>query len=369
LIVKQLKLVNYRNFSDIELNFSDKYNVFYGDNAQGKTNIIESVFFCASGRSHRASRDNELVKIGENNFYIKIEIENGDYDCTIEIGYDRKNKKIKINQNPIRKLADLMGHLKAVFFSPEDLSILKAGPSERRRFIDITLSQLKPVYFYNLQQYYKVLAQRNNLLKKAQGRKDLLDTLDIWNENLATIGSNIILERNKFINTLYHYTMENHEKLTNRHEKLEVRYSPSIKAGEYNDLNDIKKQFHKQLEKLKNSEILSGVTLCGPQRDDLDILLNGNNIKIYGSQGQQRTAVLSMKLATIDVIEKETGKKPILLLDDVMSELDEKRRRYLYENMDNVQTFITTTDRNLVEDSVLANGKIFRVENGTVTED
>jgi len=364
LIVKRLKLINFRNYEELNIDFSDNYNLIYGDNAQGKTNIIEALFFCATGRSHRTTRDSELIKLNENNFYIKLDLEHEAYEKNIEIGYDKKHKKIKINGSPIRKIGDLMGNLCAVMFSPEDLMIIKEGPAARRRLIDITISQLRPVYFFNLQQYYKVLEQRNNLLKSIKKDKNLLDTLDVWNQNLVNIGTKIIIERDKFIKKLNKYSYEKHLKLTNNEEEIEIVYSPSIRCESYENQNLVKNIFLKNLERLKASELMVGTTMCGPQRDDMDISFNANNLKVYGSQGQQRTAILTMKLATIDVIQEENGQKPILLLDDVMSELDEKRQGYLYENLVKLQTFVTTTEKKV--DFKNRGEKIFKVVDGRV---
>lgn len=364
--VKNLKLINYRNYSNENMEFAKCLNIICGDNAQGKTNLVESLFLCSSGRSHRTSKDSELIKNGEKGYYIKICVEKSDRELLIEMKYDNYKKKIRINGKPAKNMGDLMGHLKVVIFSPEDLMVLKKGPSERRRFTDIAISQLKPLYFYNLKQYFKILNQRNNLLKSIKGNGKLEETLDIWNENLIKAGSKVMLERNKFIERLDFFTRKNNSILTDNKEIIKIEYSPSIKCSNYQSMENIKEIFKKTIKRLKNQEIKMGTTLCGPQRDDMKIIMNGNSIRIFGSQGQQRTAILSMKLAKLNIIEEQTGEKPILLLDDVMSELDNKRQDFLYNSIGNVQTFITTTKNEIRKIEKWDEKRLFKVENGRI---
>jgi len=359
-------LKSYRNYSFLEVSFNNGFNVIYGNNAQGKTNILEAIYLCTTGRSHRKNKDNELIKYGEDKYFIKLLFSKQERkDNSIEISYSQKDRKsILINDIPIKKIGNLMGQLNSVMFSPEDLQIIKEGPSERRRFIDIALSQLKPSYFYNLQQYVKILNQRNYLLKEIFLRKENINTLDVWNQSLAETGTKIIIERIKFINELYKRSNKYHYNITNDSENLEVKYIPSIKFDYEKD--DIKSVFIKRLEAERNREIQKGTTLIGPQRDDIDIRINGASLKQFGSQGQQRTAILSLKLSELEIIKESSGEYPILLLDDVMSELDSRRREYLIENIKNIQTFITCTDKNEFIKEIEKDTCFIKIESGKV---
>lgn len=365
--VKNLKLRNFRNYENLYIEFSEDINIIYGENAQGKTNILEAIYICASGRSHRTSKEVDMVKMGDKGYYIKVEIEKAEENDQIEILYDEeKKKKIRINEIPIKKIGNLMGHLNAVIFSPEDLLVIKEGPSERRRFIDITMCQLKPSYFYDLQQYMKILSQKNNLLKNIQSKNTSEDTLDIWNINLVKIGSRIIRARHYFIQEIEKVAAKRHEMLTDGEEVLTLKYSPSFKVDSFNSIEEIEKSFVKAQDALLKRELAIGTTLCGPQRDDYEISLNGKGIKAFGSQGQQRTAVLSIKLAEIEIMRNEIGENPVLILDDVMSELDIKRQEYLIKGLGGIQTFITCTDKSLFEGKIEGTYKNISVSKGKV---
>lgn len=366
LYVKQIVLKNFRNYESLTLDFDSCFNIIYGDNAQGKTNIIEALFLCAAGRSHRTARDAELVRNGDKGYYIRLDFEKAEGQSQVEIRYSQEDKKkIKINEIPAKKIGCLMGHLNAVIFSPEDLFIIKEGPSERRRFLDITLSQLRPSYFYDLQQYMKILNQRNVLLKEIGTKKELAGTLEVWNQHMVKTGSRIMKSRQEFIKRMDFCASERHKRLTNGAENLKIIYDPSISCANMDNLKDIEDCFHKKLEAVAAREIQKCTTLYGPQRDDYDILLNDMSTKQYGSQGQQRTSVLSMKLSEIDIMKEDTGENPVLLLDDVLSELDSKRQEFLFENIEGIQTFITCTDRNLFGKEKLG-AKYLRVVNGRV---
>lgn len=364
--IQKLNLRCFRNYHDLGIEFGQGYNVIYGNNAQGKTNIIEAIFLCASGRSHRTSKDMELVETRENGYYIKNELFKNECEFSIEMIFQKnEKKKIKINDIPVKKIGSLLGHLNAVIFSPEDLFIIKEGPSERRRFIDITLSQLKPSYFYDLQQFYKILLQRNMLLKEMVNKKTLYDTLEVWNNHLIKTGSRIMKVRNEFIKKMDINANVRHKQLTNESEDLAVRYVPSFNVNKLDDVKDIEEAYRKTVEAAIKKEIYKCTTLFGPHRDDYDIILNGMSTKIYGSQGQQRTAVLSIKLSEIDIMKEDTGDYPILLLDDVLSELDNNRQEYLLENIGKIQTFITCTDKSFFRRTDL-NARYFNVINGMV---
>lgn len=370
MFIKSISLRNYRNYDKLELDITNKFNVIYGDNAQGKTNILEAIFICSSGRSHRTSKDMELVKLGAKSFYIKVEVEKNKIGSNIEVTYELEGKKkIRINEVPLKKIGNLMGNLNTVIFSPEDLLVIKEGPSERRRFIDITISQLKPSYFYDLQQYYKILEHRNSLLKEIQINKKLVDTLDVWSENLVKTGSRIIKTRSEFIERLSIYARKEHSRLTGEMEKLDIRYVPSFLINDYSSVVSIENCFRRNMERNREKEIIKSTTLIGPQRDDYEIFLDDKSIKIYGSQGQQRTAALSLKMAEIDIMKEETGEWPVLLLDDVMSELDTKRQEYLFENLDGIQVFITCTEKSFFSKEAREKADFYRVISGSVTKE
>lgn len=350
--IESIRLKNYRNYKDVNINFSGKRNILLGDNGQGKTNILEAIFLCATGRSHRTARDIELVKHEEDGFFICLNINANGLSKKIEIAYKNSEKKrIKINEIPIKKIGELIGNINVVLFSPEDLLVIKEGPSGRRRFVDITLSQLKPSYFHELQQYIKILAQRNTLLKDIDKSKHFEETLEVWNKSLASTGSRIIRYRNEYIEKLSLKSKKYHMMLSGNSEELYLKYAPNIEINKDMSVSEIEERFINKINEKKRIEIIKGMTLVGPQRDDIEVLLNGDNLKAYGSQGQQRTAVLSMKLSEIEIIKEDSGEMPILLLDDVMSELDEKRMSKLIENVGEVQTFITTT-RDIVDELV-----------------
>ncbi len=363
--IKKLKLRDFRNYKSLNIEFAEAFNIIYGNNAQGKTNIIEAIFLCASGRSHRTSKDAELLKNDAAGFEIKLSYEKEGVREEIEIAFtNEERKRIKINEIPVRKIGDLMGHLNAVIFSPEDLLLIKQGPAERRRFADITLSQLRPSYFYDLQQYAKILYQRNTLLKNITVKRELESTLDVWDSHLVKTGARIITARSSFVNRLNALAKSRHDKLTNHEENLTLRYSPSI-AYDEDKSGELANIFQKMLEKNRSREIQKGTTLFGPHRDDIDIVLNGESTKIFGSQGQQRTSVLSMKLAEIDLMKEESGEFPVLLLDDVLSELDDRRKEYLLDSINGMQTFITCTERRFFQRNT-DGAAFFYVEGGSI---
>jgi DNA replication and repair protein RecF len=366
--LKALSLKDFRNYEKIELEFNKGFNVLYGFNGQGKTNVLEAIFICASGRSHRTSKDIELIRFDYNEYNIKADVKRADSSVTIEIKYEKNTKKkITLNGIPVKKVGNLMGNLNAVMFSPEDMLIIKEGPSERRRFIDISMSQLKPAYFYDLQQYARILAQRNNLLKEIEKNKSLSGTLDIWNENLVKTGSRIIKKRHEFLNKLNEYAKEKHLNLTNNSEILDIKYVPSFSIKDLDDIKEIENAFKNMLDRGQQKEILKGITLYGPHRDDYQLILNGKNIRMFGSQGQQRTAVLSVKLSELDIMKEDTGEYPILLLDDVMSELDRDRQKYLFKFLKGIQIFITCTDKDIFNGMIENSCSFYNVKNGSIT--
>lgn len=354
--VDKLSLKDYRNINILNIELKKGVNIFYGNNAQGKTNILESIYMCATGRSHRTHVEKELIKFGESEAHIQLYVKK-DVTDRIDIHLKREEKKgIAINNIPIKKLGELFGILNVVMFGPEDLQLIKSGPSERRRFMDMELCQISNVYYYNLQQYYKILKQRNNLLKNLQKDIRNKDTLDIWDEQMVQYGNKIIISRQNFINKITEIADKIHRNITNSKEILKIEYKPSITT-------DI---FREKLNKNIDKDIYYGTTSCGIHKDDLYFYINDINVREYGSQGQQRTACLSTKLAEIDLIKNEKNESPVLLLDDVLSELDKERQHYLINNIYDVQTILTCTG---IEDAIknmITDANIYKVSNGAV---
>lgn len=373
--IKEIKAINFRNYGKLEISFCKDYNIIYGKNAQGKTNIIEALFLCSSGRSHRTIKDEELLKFDEESYYIKLIVEKRDTEKSIEIFYRLgERKRIKINDIYIKKNGELMGQLNTVLFSPEHMSIIKEGPGERRRFVDIAISQVKPAYFYDLQEYSRILSQRNHLLKEIKKESSgkrirLKDTLGIWNEKLAEKGSRIMYEREQYLKRLNMIAFDNHKKLTGGREEIEIIYIPSFYNVSLRNTEDIRMNFLKDMERNEEKELSAGMTLFGPQRDDVKIKVNNKNVKIYGSQGQQRTSVLTLKLSEINILREIAGENPVLLLDDVFSELDGFRQEYVIESIKDVQTFITSTNRLIYDRISRKNVNVYYVESGKVKKE
>lgn len=360
MVVKNISLQYFRNFEKINLELSDGINILYGLNAQGKTNFIESVYFCATGRSHRTNYDRELIKFAQNEAHIQIYVQKDSLTDRIDVHIKKEGKKgIAVNGIAVKRLGELFGVLLTVIFSPEDLQLVKAGPSERRRFMDMEICQLSPVYYYELQQYYKILKQRNGLLKDIQKKNELKETLFVWDEQLVGHGVKIMKYRADFINKINKLSSGIHRKITDGAEKMEVIYKPGVKPQE----------FLEKLNKYAERDMAQGVTSVGVHKDDLNFQINGQDTRIYGSQGQQRTVSLSLKLAEIDLIKEEKGETPVLLLDDVLSELDKTRQNCLLESINGVQTVITCTGMEDMLSRLKKHNKInvFCVEKGRIS--
>lgn len=377
--VKSIELENFRNYKKIFIEFNHKYNIIFGKNAQGKTNLIEAIFLCASGRSHRTSKDIELVRNNETGYSVNAHINKTYNDTKIMIKYNINEKKLLyINEIQQKKIGSLMGNLNAVIFSPEDLQIIKEGPMNRRKFIDIALSQIKPSYFFDLQRYYKILEQRNALLREIGNRiseRKLLSSLDIWNISMAEAASRIMIARSNFIGKISRYAFKRHTMLTCGTEYLDISYMPSINIGEHkknneNDekdsINFLKNYFIEVLEKNADREIKKGASLFGPQRDDLYFSINSFDARTHASQGQQRTAILSLKLAEKDIMKEYTDEEPVLLLDDVMSELDQSRQSFLLESLTDTQAFITCTNRDIYLNLSKEDTSFLNVQDGNI---
>ena len=364
--IKNLVLKNFRNYNFAEIDFHKNLNIFVGDNGQGKTNILESIFLSAFGQSFRTRKDKDLINFESDGSYVKAEIEKENFDVEIEIKIkDDLKKEIKVNGNNLIKRSDLFGNFNVVVFSPEDLKLIKDGPSERRKFIDREISNLKKSYCNNLLEYHRILNQRNSLLKSSRNKKSLMDTIEIWDQKLSKIGSKIIIDKNTFIKKLNYESNKLHLNFTENKENINIKYLSNLKINEF-EYDKIYKEFINRLQKNLKSDIEKGFTSVGPHRDDIEITINGREAKIFGSQGQQRTVALSIKLSQINIIYEEIGEYPVLLLDDVMSELDMKRQNDLIKSLINIQTIITLTDTGSIMKNYLRNSKIFSVEKGNI---
>lgn len=353
--IEKLSLKNYRNIEKLNIELSENINIFYGDNAQGKTNILESMFMCATGRSQRTHIDKELIKFDENSAHIQMIVNKYEYKDRIDIHIKQKEKKgIAVNNIVVKRLGELFGTVNIVLFSPEDLMLIKEGPSHRRRYMDIELCQLSKVYYSNLQKYYKVLKERNNALKS--GKKSVFDTLDIWDSQLCMYGKKIMETRAGFINELNKTGAKIHSRITENKEYLNIEYKPSVAADDYED----------KLISSREKDIYYGTTSYGIHKDDMTFIINGINARDYGSQGQQRTICLTIKLSEVEIIKNKTGNKPVLLLDDVLSELDKSRQNFIVNNIQDIQTVITSTGNDEILENLNNGAKVFYVRNGEV---
>ena len=356
--ILSVSLKGFRNLNQTNIELHPGINIFYGDNAQGKTNFLESLYFCGTGRSHRTNNERDLINFESSEAYIQLMFNNSGIKDKISVYLKKDSRKaIAINGMPVRKLGDLLGQLIIVMFSPQDLNLVKEGPSERRKFMDMEICQLSGIYYHELNNYYKVLKQRNNLLKSSVKNKSLLDTISVWNEQLVTHGLKIYDFRRTFAQELDEISSEIYMGISDNKEKLKLQYKPNITP----------ENFLEKLERNLERDLALGSTSSGVHKDDLYITINDYDIRLFGSQGQQRTASLAMKLAEINIIKKLKDKVPVLLLDDVLSELDEKRQKYLLSYISHIQTVVTCTG---VEDVIRKiendNVRTFKVANGNI---
>ena len=355
MFIKDVYLENFRNYKNQKIEFNKNINVFYGKNAQGKTNIIEALYFCALGRSFRTYKENELIFFENNNSKIIINYFKNNRDNELEILLNKNERKIiKLNKIKLNKNSELVGNINMVLFSPDDILILKEGPSQRRKFLDILISQLKIKYLYELNEYNKVLDQRNKLLKNKN-----IETIDIWNEQLAKYAEKIYNYRKEYIEKIQILLSEIHPKLTNNCENIKIQYKSCFKNKEH---------FLMLLNQSVSLDLYRGYTTEGIHRDDFEILINDKSLNSFGSQGQYKTTILSLKLSELMIIKEETGENPILLLDDITSELDTFRVDSLLKNINDYQVFITCTDINSIirYDSLTKNIKLYNIDSGIV---
>ncbi len=369
--LKEIELTNYRNYETASLSFSPSINVLIGENAQGKTNLIESIYFLAMSRSHRTSRDRELIRWDSDFAKVKGQLIKKSHSVPLEIVLSKRGKQAKLNHLEQKKLSDYIGQLNVILFAPEDLSLVKGSPSVRRRFIDMELGQMNKIYLHHLTQYQRILKQRNQFLKKAKYDKTH-DTLylGILTEQLATEGAEVLYYRYRFVDQLSNWAQEVQADISNGKETLCIRYKTTAAVSEEMSKEDLFKQLQSAYIEASAQEIDQGTTTLGPHRDDLVFYVNDRNVQTYGSQGQQRTTALSVKLAEIELMHEMTGEYPVLLLDDVLSELDDSRQTHLLKTIQNkVQTFITTTSLDGVQMDLLENPLIFYVDHGEVAMD
>ena len=359
MLIQSLELNNFRNYSSLSLKLNDGVNIFYGDNAQGKTNILDAVYVGCTSKSHKLSKDKDMIHFDENEAHIRINLLKREVPYRIDMHLKKNSSKgIAINGLPIRRSSELFGIANVVIFAPEDLNIIKDGPAERRRFVNMELCQLNKLYVYNLISYSKVINQKNKLLKEYEYTKGADDFIDIYNEQLIRFGTEIINIRRDFIDKLNEITSDIHNDITEGTEQLKLSYDANTRADD----------FALELKRHRANELRMGMSMVGPHRDDIKFIVNGSDLKNYGSQGQHRTAVLSLKLAEIEIVKQITGERPLLLLDDVLSELDRKRQTRMLNTIREGQTLITCTGLDDFVDNRFNIDKVFLVKSGSVSE-
>ena len=356
MVIKSLKLKNYRNYDLEQLNFDPDTNILYGDNAQGKTNILEALYLSGTTKSHRGTKDRDLIRFGYDESHIETVVEKNGVNFQIDMHLKKNSPKgIAIDKIPIRKASELFGIVYFVFFSPEDLNIIKEGPAGRRRFIDLELSQLDKIYLNNLSNYNRIINQRNSLLKDIYGQKNLLETLDIWDMQLAAYGTKILDRRKKFIEKVNKIISDIHYKLTGNKEHISISYEES----------NGNMTLEQCLKKYRERDLRMKSTTVGPHRDDICFTTDkGIDVRRFGSQGQQRTAALALKMSEIELVKQVTGDTPVLLLDDVLSELDKHRQNYLLDSIHDIQAIITCTGLDEFVSHRFSINKIFHIKNG-----
>ena len=359
MIIKSIELQNFRNYEDLNISFDEGTNIFYGDNAQGKTNILEAAYLSGTTKSHKCSKDKEMIRFGEQEAHIRTIVVKKEKEYQIDMHLkNNRSKGIAINKVPIKKASELFGILNMVFFSPEDLNIIKNGPAERRRFLDSELCQLDKIYLSDLTTYNKILNQRNKLLKDMVYRPDLKDTLPVWDMQLVETGRKIIRRRKQFVDELNEIVHDIHYRISGEKENLLLQYEPSIEDIFFED----------ELSRVKERDMRQCMTSVGPHRDDLLFSIGEVDIRKFGSQGQQRTSALSLKLSEIELVKRSIHDTPVLLLDDVLSELDSNRQNYLLNSIHDTQTLITCTGLDEFVKNRFHINKIFKVVQGTVEE-
>ena len=363
--IQSIDLQNFRNYTELHLEFDDGIHIFYGDNAQGKTNLLEAIYIASVNKSFRTVNDREMIRFQDDEGHIKLFFERQGVRHRIDMHLKKgRSKGVAVDSVPVKKAGDYIGFLNVILFSPEDLQIVKEGPGERRRFLDTEISLTDKIYYQAFLKYKKALEQRNQLLKDIPFQPALTETLDVWDEALIRSGKELIAGRRQFISDIYEIVKETHRTITGGKELLEIRYEPDV----------TEETFSVRLAEARERDLRQKTTTVGPHRDDMafDLISLCKNdpvidARIYGSQGQQRTAALSLKLSEIEWIRKKSGEPPVLLLDDVLSELDSGRQQFLLNSLNGIQTFITCTG---LEDFVrnrVKTEKVYHVTDGVIT--
>ncbi|MFW6000926.1 MAG: DNA replication/repair protein RecF [Halanaerobium sp.] len=367
--LKRVLCRNFRNFDELLLDLNPNLNIFLGDNGQGKTNLLEAIYLIASANSHRSSISSELIKWDKDEALVQLLLEKREGKIKLAVRLDKSGRKVEVNDNPLTKVKEIIGYLNAVLFSPEDLKLVKEGPSHRREFINLEISQVSRYYNHLLSKYEHILKQRNNLLKNIRdGKKNDKNMLAVWDEQLSAAGSKIILKRIEVVDKLKILARLSHRQITEGKENLEIDYDNSLNGFSKKLAEaELRELFKQNLEKNREREVNRGYTVIGPHRDDLILKVNEMDLRKYGSQGQQRTAALALKLAELEFMKSETGEYPVLLLDDVFSELDSLRRKALIDIIANkIQTIITATDGENLSGLKNNSYNIYQVKNGII---
>ncbi|MCT1175594.1 DNA replication/repair protein RecF [Pediococcus pentosaceus] len=368
--LKTLELHNFRNYADLVVEFGSGINVLLGENAQGKTNLLESIYFLALTRSHRTNSDRDLISWKTKAARVSGSVQKEHTITPLEINLSSKGKNAKVNHLEQSRLSQYVGQLNVILFAPEDLSIVKGSPAVRRKFIDMEFGQMSSKYLYNSAQYRSVLKQRNQYIKQLQfNPKGDQVYLDVLSDQLAAHGAEIIFQRIQFLKKLEKWSQEVHKEISQGKEKLSFQYVSPISSDQADTTEKIYAALQALFQKQREKELQQGKTLVGPHLDDVRFMVNDKNVSTFGSQGQQRTTALSVKLAEIDLMKEETGEYPVLLLDDVLSELDDSRQTHLLAAIQNkVQTFITTTSLSGVAQQLINEPHVFNIDHGVLMQ-
>ena len=360
--ITSLQLLNFRNYKRAAVEFTDGLNVLFGKNASGKTNMLESIYLCSIFKSPRTTKDKEMVLMGEKSATVSLTIQKQFRKHTINLQIDEKGKKkVIVDGIPLNRAGELFGVLGVVFFSPDEMKLVKEAPQERRRFMDVGLSQQQRGYFYSLQRYNKTLKQKNNLLKEWRGNKNINDMLDVWDMGLAKEGAVIISKRVEYVKTLNDAASKFHTVISGEKEKLSLSYESTIDVNDNKSVEDIEAALLAEIKKSREKDKELGFCTVGPHRDDIKIEINGKDSRKFASQGQQRTVALALKLGEVIIYKNEIGEPPVLLLDDVLSELDINRQKLLLQMTEGFQTILTCTEFTLDK----ANNKV-QISDGNV---
>lgn len=366
-----MELHDFRNIASLQLQASEQVNVIHGENAQGKTNLIEAIWLFTGDKSFRGAKDREMIRFGQNRGSVAVTFSDSvrQESAKIELfapetaaGGEKRTKSVQLNGVPLESAAELAGTFYAVVFSPAHLSLVREGPAFRRKFLDTAIAQLMPKYGYYLREYQRILLQRNTLLKDLVQFPQLRDTMDVWEEALAKAAAAVAFCRARYVERICPKVAQVYEGISSGRETMDLKYQCGLPDAHQYPREQLRAFYLEQLRRDRESDIQHGSTRCGPHRDDLEILVNGMPARLYGSQGQQRSSVLAMKMAECSMVEETTGEAPIVLLDDVMSELDAGRRDYLLNHLENRQVFVTCCDDESFRQ--MQSGRSFLIEGG-----